>query len=177
MRAATISGLYVAGTGTIGIFGNVATQTTATVKNVTIVNSYVTSSGNGGVGGIFGEVANETTTTVYDDSHINKTKAIVSGVYAEINVVCTGSTNSALGTGGIIGGTRSDVEITNTTFVGKVTSGVRGAAAFIGSAYPYYSSKAYYRNYVTIKNSVADAKIEGNAAESFAGALVQGIQF
>jgi len=175
----TISGLYVTGAGEgVGIFGNVATGTRATVKNVNIVNSYVTSNTTG-VGGIFGEVEDETTTTVYDDSHINATRATVSGVYAEINVVCTGSGNKALGAGGIIGGTRTDVEITDTTFAGKVTSGARGVAAFVGSscprsaAYDGYSGEiTYYRNYVTIKNSVANATIEGNATDSFAAALV-----
>lgn len=173
----TISGLYVTGTGEgVGIFGNVGTGTKATVKNVNIVNSYVTSN-TAGVGGIFGEVDNETTTTVYDDSHINATKATVSGVYAKINVVCTSTTDKTdLGTGGIIGGARSDVEITNTTFEGKVDGGVRGSAAFVGAVRPYRLSGTYtyyYRNYITIKNCVANATVScTNAQASMVGALV-----
>ena len=176
----TISGIYLATTGDyVGIFGNVAQGTRGTVKNVAIVNSYVTTncSGNkGGLGGIFGQVEDERATSagqVTDPNAENKTKAIVDNVYADIMVVNTGNNKSSnLGTGGIIGGARADVSITNTAFVGTVNGGsIRGTAAFIGATRPLEaSSKTYFRTVVTIQNCYAEATLSD--AIGFVGGVV-----
>ncbi len=175
----TISGIYMKASGEgVGIFGNIATGTVGAVRNVRILNSYVEGNG-GGTGGIFGEVDNEIISApITDETYVNRTKAVVDNVYAKINVVDTGSGNTNLGTGGILGGARTDVEITNTTFAGKVTGGVRGASAFVGAIRPYQTSyngvaeTNFYLNTITIKNCLADAEIRCSNGDAFTGAFV-----
>lgn len=171
----TISGIYLDTTGgSVGIFGNVATGTKGTVKNVSIVNSYVSSTGQG-LGGIFGEVQNEITgasgTKPADKEYINKTKAIVTNVLLNVNVVNknTSKNNSNLGTAAVVGGARADVTITNCYVTGKVNGGAyRGTSAFVGAIRPLEASYdnngvvwkgQWFRTYLTVENCYAEVEI------------------
>lgn len=156
----TISGIYLVSTGTnVGIFGNVAAETTATIKNLAIVNSYVR--GSQGTGGLFGYISKPT------DGATVATKAIVDNVLANLNVD-SGYVNATLGsgyndksnrthgTGGLFGGCQADAEITNTVFMGEVYGGhVRGLSAFSGTATTAGT--------ITIQNSYAKATLTSDA--------------
>ena len=157
----TISGLYAVSTGNngFGLFGDVPTGKTATVKNLTIVNSRIVNEDGGATGGIFGEVETESSSLILDDYHVNKTRAVISNVRLDVNVVAKGqhseSTGKSGGVGGFIGRCRTDATITNSTFDGRVTSASRGVAAFVGATYPLQISydhdgdgatKAFYPN-------------------------------
>ena len=138
----TISGIYATTTGTTGygLFGNVPTGKTATVKNLTIENSYIVNTNGAATGGIFGEVKPEGSTLIKDDYHVNVTKGVIENVHLNLNLVAIGKHSEGVGTsggvGGFVGRNRADVTITNSSFDGKITTPSRGVAAFIGAAYP-----------------------------------------
>ncbi len=142
----TISGLYanVTTTGSYGFFGNVATGTTATVKNLTIENSYLQTV-YGRTGGIFGEICQETNTAITNLSYVNKTHGYIDHVHLNINIYAAGGSKtnhggSNNGVGGFVGINRTDLTITNSSFHGQARSNWRGVAAFLGSSYPAMSS-------------------------------------
>ena len=175
----TISGLYMTGSDYCGFFGNVATGTTATVKNLDIENSCIYTKDAQGVGGIFGQVDNQQTTRPNFACLEITTNAIIDNVYLQINIFNDGSGNKDMGTAGFVGGTRANVKITKSVFDGQVKSGMRGISAFVGSTRPYranYNGVAdvdFYRLNVTIMDCVNFGTLIGtDGNQNFIGALV-----
>lgn len=162
----SISGIFLKTAGDfVGIFGNVPTGVEATVKNLSILNSYVEGTGQG-VGAIFGQVDNETTSIIKDLNYKNATRAVIDNVYLDVIVYGSGCSyksglNKDMGVGGFIGGSRADVTITNSVFAGTVYGHIRGVAAFIGATRPYQNDKSVncYRTTITIKNSISSGDV------------------
>ena len=136
----TISGLYASASGTsgFGLFGDVARGTSATVRNLTILNSRIVNTAGAKTGTIFGEIEEEATTRIADDYYVNTTTATIDNVHLDVNVIAKGQySGSTNGVGGFVGCNRTELTIMNSTFDGKVTSASRGVAAFVGATYPY----------------------------------------
>ena len=135
----TVSGLYAKMTaaGSYGFFGNVATGTTATVKNLVIENSYL-GAVTGKTGTIFGEICSESSVAITDPDYVNATHGYIDGVSITANVYSEGAGNNGSnnGVGGFVGINRADLTIKNSAFHGDVRSDWRGVAAFLGSSYP-----------------------------------------
>lgn len=112
----TISGLYMEGSSFCGFFGNVASGTTATVKNLDIINSYIGTKDAQGVGGIFGQVEADAVDMPKQACYHTATHATIDNVYLAINIFNDASGNDEMGTGGFIGGTRSEVTISKSVF-------------------------------------------------------------
>lgn len=175
----TISGLYMTGSSFCGFFGNVASGTKATVKNLDIVNSYIGTKDAQGVGGLFGQVAADAVTSPKLVCYKSQTKAIIENVYMDVNLVNDTSGIFDMGTGGFIGGISSDVSISKSVFAGRVTAGTRGVSAFIGSTAPYVATYngvanvSFYRmnvQYRDCANLGALVGVDGN--QNFLGAIV-----
>ena len=118
----TIKGLYVSATiERAGLMGFVPEGVYAAIKNVNIVNSYITSTQDG-VGGLLGATYSANTT-------------VISNVYCDAKVVCTATKGNLLGVGGIIGGatwsksSTYNLTIENTVYAGDIVS------SFTESAY------------------------------------------
>ena len=139
----TISGLYVVPTGDYaGLFGYVFG---GTIKNVGVVNSYISGNGDSRVGGVCGENMNGTVENSY-----NKGIVTVTGSNAHVGGVC--GVNS-------FGGT-----IENSYNTGKVT--VTGSNAYIGGVCGFNSSggtieKSYNKGTVAVTEAGGHAYIGG----------------
>lgn len=170
-RGHTISGLYLkTSTRATGFFGNVPTGKTATVKNVTILNSYIESDKDA-TGGIFGEVQKESTTKITDPHHVNKTKAYLKDIYADIHIVnnYTGN-NVGDGIGGLIGLCATDADIQNCVFAGDIVATGRGVGAMIGAVYQSTVQDTWL-NDIRIVNSMFTGSLKATG-KGFAGAIV-----
>lgn len=135
----TLSGLYASTNGTagFGFFGDVATGTSAAVKNLTIVNSYILNTDGSVTGGIFGEIEVETNELIKDDYRENVTRGEIDNVHLSIRIDVRGiKGGSTSGVGGFVGCSRADLVIKNSSFDGKIQTGARGVAAFLGATYP-----------------------------------------
>lgn len=172
-RGHTISGLYLkTETNETGFFGNVPTGKTATVKNVTILNSYIESN-QPATGGIFGTVQAESTKKITDPHYVNKTKAYLKDIYADIHIVNTfASRGAGDGVGGLIGCCQTDADIQNCVFAGDIVSSGRGVGAMIGAVYqPQESSHNTYLTDIRIVNSMFIGSLSVTNQE-FVGAIV-----
>lgn len=173
----TISGLFLAATANnAGFFGNVATGTTATVKNLVIKNSYLSNTA-GATGGIFGTVMAESTTAITNPHYVNTTKAYIDGVLLDVNIVNTGNkTGTEGGVGGFIGHCMADADIRNSIFAGTVTSNTRGTAAMIGDVYVQQGtvgdvgSVNLYRMDINLHNNVFTGTLNASG-QGFVGAI------
>ena len=124
----TISGIYAVATDGANDYGLFGSAAGATVKNLSVVNSYVQSNGYSH-GGLFGSVSGDST---------------IEAVYADIDVVndyTNTSANGDLGIGGLVGAVTvtSSLTVKNTVFVGSVevtkdmgAGGLRGAGGLVG---------------------------------------------
>lgn len=171
----TISGLYLKSElRATGFFGSVPTGKTATVKNLSIVNSYIESDKQA-TGGIFGEVQAESQTKITDPHYVNKTKAYIDNVYADIRIVNTYAGRGAGdGVGGFIGCCGTDADIRNSIFAGDITSKNRGVSAMIGAMYIPQSVEANVENYkanVHIYNCAFSGSLSATD-QGFTGAIV-----
>jgi len=157
----TISGIYqVVVAQNVGIFGIVAENKTATIKNVKIVNSYVR--GAQGTGGLFG-IAQATVNIDNVYANINVDSGYVNTTLGTSNY--SGSSNRSNGTAGLIGGCNGKAvsyTITNTVFDGEVYGGhLRGVSAFCGNATTAGT--------ITINNCYAKATLTSDAAKASSG--------
>lgn len=181
----TVSGLYLsAGGHQVGFFGNVATGTTATVKNLTLVNSRIQNTNGACTGGIFGSVEAESSAIITDDSHVNATKAVIDNVHLNVVITAGGAYGgSTSGVAGFVGRNCADVQITDSSVSGSVTTASRGVAAFVGATYPTQVKVKVgennvdvnaYATHTTIENcsNTMTLDVSAETALRFAGALV-----
>ena len=134
-RNHTISGLYLnAEKGNIGLFGNVAKDKTATVKNLKIENSTFTSKA-GDLGVLFGDVAGTlSVSNVWIDATVTgaANAGALAGDAAKLtvkDVVVYGTVKATAGNAGGVVGNTADVTATDVLVTATVTGTKAGAIA------------------------------------------------
>jgi len=171
-----IKGLTATGSGNqVGLFGQVANNTSAVVKDVSIIDSSITATG-WDIGGIFGYVGYDSLSKpVYDISYVNKTKATFINVYNDIDVTTTTTTAGQRGTGGFIGELQGDADFIDCVYTGTVKSAARGIAGLIGSMRTNFNTYGEVQTdwtmiRVNVDNLVMTGTIAG--AGTFKGGLI-----
>ncbi len=153
----TISGVYQVNTSAeVGIFGR-AWGNTATIQNLTILNSYSETNNAQAQGFLFGSVRG------------GGAVVTIKNVYVNARVVNTATAGNADGVGGLIGGMPwsnggvNNVIIQNTVFAGSIevatTTNFRVIGGLIGTANPYATTIENSASYATFKGEKGSALV------------------
>ena len=156
----TISGIYMSATETYaGIFGSWTDTSTATIKNLAIVNSYLTTTVST-IGGIVGG--------------FDKGKTTIQNVYFDATIA-----SSAQYVGGFAGWLRAgELAVDNSIFAGDVSSTYTSKDAFVGGFVGYVARSAQATSdnkaVLTFTTSAMYGSVNGKYASGLVGRLGHG---